>query len=83
MRCARSICSSSTRQNNESPPNKNEDQQEPDETDPNVEVNEANQVDNPHGSQYKSDQEGYPLDEYEEYMKAEDYNDEDKDIFNI
>jgi hypothetical protein len=34
-------------------------------------------------SQYDSDQEGYPLDQYEEYVKVEDYSDEDADVVYI
>jgi hypothetical protein len=33
----------------------------------------------PQGSQYDSDQEKYSLDEYEEYVEVDDYNDEDDD----
>ena len=35
------------------------------------------------GSQYDSDQEGYPLDQYEEYVEVEDYSDEDADVVYI
>ena len=37
----------------------------------------------PIGSQYDSEQEGDPLNEYEEYVKVEDYSDDDRDVIYI
>ena len=37
----------------------------------------------PIGSQYDSDQEGYPLDDYDEYIEVEDFNAEDGEIVYI
>ena len=44
---------------------------------------ESDHPSNPNGSQYDSEQEGNPLDEYEEYVEVEDYNDEDEDVVYI
>jgi hypothetical protein len=35
------------------------------------------------GSQYDSDQEGYPLDQYEESVEVDNYSDEDTDVLYI
>ena len=37
----------------------------------------------PMGSQYDSDQEGYPLDDYDEYIEVEDFNAEDGEVVYI
>ena len=39
--------------------------------------------DDPNRSQYESEPEGYTLDQYEEYVKVEDYSDEDVDVVYI
>src|SRR5258707_7463532 len=38
---------------------------------------------NPIGSQYESEPEGYALDQYEDYVKVEDYSDEGSDVVYI
>jgi hypothetical protein len=45
--------------------------------------NKEDPPDDPNGSQYESEPEGYALDQYEEYVKAEDYSDEDADVVYI
>ena len=37
----------------------------------------------PMGSQYDSDQEGYPLDDYDEYIEVFDFNAEDGEVIYI
>ena len=39
--------------------------------------------DNPNGSQYKSEPEGYALDQYEDHVEVEDYSNEDADVVYI
>ena len=47
------------------------------------EVGNDNTENVPIGSQYDLEQEGDPLDEYEEYIKVEDYSDDDGDVVYI
>jgi hypothetical protein len=44
---------------------------------------ESDHPGDPNGSQYNSEQEGNPLDEYKEYVEVKDYNDDDEDIIYI
>jgi hypothetical protein len=69
-------------EDNESPPNEGEENQEqPVSEEPAIEDNDS--PSDPIGSQYDSDLEEYPLDEFEEYDEINEDNDEDADVVYI
>ena len=70
-------------EDNESPPNVEEEKQEHEHVpeDPTTEDNDV--PDDPQGSQYESDREEYPLEEYEEYVEIDGDEDEDADVVYI
>jgi hypothetical protein len=75
---------------NESQHHEPKDQPDPNPTDNDQENSRSDEVNNnnnngkvPIGSQYDLEQEGGPLDEYKEYVKVEDYSDNDEDIVYI
>jgi len=70
-------------EDNESPPNVEEEKQEHKHV-PEDPTTEDNDVPNdPQGSQYESDREEYPLEEYEEYVEIDGDEDEDADVVYI
>jgi hypothetical protein len=74
---------------NESQHNETKDQSDPNPTDNDRENPRSDEVDNnnirkdPIGSQYDSEQEGDPLDDYEEYIEVEDYSNDNGDVIYI
>ena len=74
---------------NESQHNKTKDQTDPNPANNDRENSWSDEVNNnntgkvPIGSQYDSEQEGDPLDDYEEYIEVEDYSDDDGDVVYI
>jgi len=74
---------------NESQHDETKDQSDPNPTDNDRENPQSDEVDNddigkdPIGSQYDSEQEGDPLNDYEEYIEVEDYSDDDGDVVYI
>jgi hypothetical protein len=69
-------------EDNESPPNEGDEIQEQAVPEESV-IEDTDSPSDPIGSQYESDQEEYPLDEYEEYIEFDENDDEDTDIVYI
>jgi len=74
---------------NESQHDETKDQTDPNPTDNDRENPRSDEVNNddtgkdPIGSQYDSEQEGDPLNDYKEYIEVEDYSDDDGDVIYI